>query len=74
MIDVATKPNSIGNFRYDVRAAGRSTHGFRPTPQAAREAGREDQELLFFAARSERVDEDDKPVGKDRTTRRESVK
>lgn len=73
MIRVSEQPNSSNLHRYDVTAAGRATHGFRTSIPAARQAAYEDQELMHFAARSEKVEEDE-TVGKDRTTRRESVK
>jgi hypothetical protein len=46
-ITVSAKPNALGTYRYDVRAAGRSTYGFRTTESAAQQAAREDGSLLY---------------------------
>jgi len=62
-IEIARAPNTLGTFRYDVRAAGRSTHGFRTTPAAARDAAQEDGGFLYLSGRSEQVD-DAVPEGK----------
>lgn len=55
-IEVNQKPNSLGTHRYDVRAAGRWTHGFRRTVGEAQQAAREDGQLLYLCGRAERED------------------
>jgi hypothetical protein len=57
-ITVSAKPNALGTYRYDVRAAGRSTYGFRTTESAAQQAAREDGSLLYLAGSSDRAEED----------------
>lgn len=57
-ISIAEKPNALGTYRYDVRAAGRATFGFRATPSAAQQAAREDGSLLYLAGSGDRAEED----------------
>lgn len=57
-ISIAAKPNALGSYRYDVRAGGRSTYGFRSTQIAAQQAAKEDGSLLYLAASGDREDED----------------
>lgn len=59
-IEIARAPNSLGTYRYDVSAAGRSTHGFRNTPGAAREAAQEDGGFMYICGRAEREEEPEK--------------
>ena len=49
-IEVSQRPNNLGTYRYDVRAAGRSTHGFRTSPGAARDAAQEDGGFMYLVA------------------------
>ena len=55
-IEIARAPNSLGTYRYDVRAAGRSTYGFRQSPGATREAAQEDGGFMYLCGRAERED------------------
>ena len=55
-IEIARAPNSLGTYRYDVRAAGRSTYGFRQSPGATREAAQEDGGFMYLCGRSEQAD------------------
>jgi hypothetical protein len=55
-IEIARAPNILGTYRYDVRAAGRVTHGFRTTQGAARDAAQEDGGFMYLCGRSEQAD------------------
>ena len=57
-ITISDKPNALGTYRYDVRAAGRATYGFRTTSTEARRAAQEDGSLLYLAGQSDRQEED----------------
>lgn len=63
-ITVSDKPNALGQYRYDVRAAGRATHGFRTSPTDARKAAGEDGSLLYLAGFSDREEDTDSPESK----------
>lgn len=68
-IEVARQPTSIGTYRYDAFGAGRRTHGFRRSPEAARDAAREDEGLLFEAGRCSQRQEQEGETDKARETR-----
>lgn len=70
-ITVSEKPNALGTYRYDVRAAGRSTFGFRTTVNDARQAAKEDGSLLYLAASGDRAEEDRAEKESRRRTREE---
>lgn len=61
---VSDQPNSLGQYRYEVRVRGRMTHGFRNTATLAKEAGLEDQKLMHFCARTDERDEAEHEEGK----------
>lgn len=63
-INVSERPNELGQYRYDVRAAGRATFGFRTTATEARKAAQEDGSLLYLAGQSDRQEDDDAPDSK----------
>lgn len=63
-ITIAEKPNALGSYRYDVRANGRSTHGYRPNPAEARKAATEDGNLMYMAGREPEDDLPDATVPK----------
>jgi hypothetical protein len=56
-IEIAKEPNILGTIRYDVSAAGRTTHGFRRTHGEARAAAQEDGGYMYLFARAEREEE-----------------
>jgi hypothetical protein len=56
-IEIARDVNALGTVRYDVHAAGRSTHGFRRSPAEARQAAVEDGGLMYLCGRAEREEE-----------------
>jgi hypothetical protein len=64
MIEVTARPNSLNTYRYDVAVRGRRSHGFRSTPEKARDAAREDEGMLYmcaFADHAEEKAEDQRP-------------
>jgi hypothetical protein len=56
-IEIARDLNALGTIRYDVSAAGRTTHGFRRTANEARQAAQEDGGYMYLFARAEREEE-----------------
>jgi len=64
-IDIATKPNALDTYRYDVRVRRSESHGYRRTPGLAAEAAREDQSLMYLCARVE-TEEPEAETGKPR--------
>jgi hypothetical protein len=56
-IEIARDLNALGTIRYDVSAAGRTTHGFRRTHNEARQAAVDDGGFMYLCGRAEREEE-----------------